>query len=245
MIQIGRALRFNENYVEEVEFAQKLGFEFFQIWFYNGFLSAKTFCEEKQQEIKDVSFPIILHALFDIADYDKYGQRVIEQVDFFDHKEVIIHSVCTSEKITEKTVYKLKEKIGIIHQELYKRNIKLFIENSSVIDGFMNTVEDLRIIFDSYPNIGLLLDIAHINNYEHLKEIVKMRFPECLHIADKHFGIAHEHLPLGDGDLDFKMIFNDFIPNYNGKVILEATDSIKGIEQSKRIMDSIFTKKLI
>ena len=52
-----------------------------------------------------------------------------------------------------------------------------------------------------------------------------MRFPECIHIADKHFNIAHEHIPLGDG-----------------RIILEATDTKSGIEKSKQIMNDLFGK---
>ena len=169
-----------------------------------------------------------------------YGNKFIEMVKYFGHNEVIIHPICKSEKISKNTVFILEKNIRKIHKKLLEHEVKLFLENNSIIDGFFNTVEDLSIVFNSNPDIGLLLDIAHINNYEHLNEIIKMRFPECIHIADKHFNIAHEHITLGEGDIDFENIFKNIIPHYNGRIILEATETIDGIKKSKHVLDNIF-----
>ena len=109
----------------------------------------------------------------------------------------------------------------------------------SVIDGFFNSVDELHIVFDANPDIGLLLDLAHINDYDHLRDIVKMRRPECIHIADKRFGIPHEHLPIGDGELDFKMIFQEIIPAYSGRLILEAVESEGDIIKSAKSLDEL------
>jgi len=240
MLQKGMALRFNEEYYAEAEYAKKLNFSFFQIWFFNGCLSINKLDEPKEKKVKENGFPIILHALFDINDFEKYDDKLLELLSFFNHKEVIIHPVCTSEKVSSRTVFVLAEKINHIHKRLQERQIKLFVENNSVMDGFFNTVDELRVVFDNNPNIGLLLDLAHINDYDHLNEIVKMRYPECIHIADKRFGIPHEHIALGEGDLDFTMIFEKIIPQYSGKIILEAVDTKEDVEKSKIIIDSLF-----
>jgi sugar phosphate isomerase/epimerase len=239
MIQFGLATH-KRNYFDEIDLAKSLGFDFFQIWLYNGSLSVDTLPEPKGKSILDASFPIIIHAVFDIPDFKIYDKIFFNTIEYFGHKEVIIHPICKKEQITNNTVYLLKENIEKISKKLSERGVKLFLENNSVIDGFFNTVDDLRIIFEPNPDIGLLLDLAHINNYDHLEEIVKMRYPECIHIADKHFSTAHEHITLGEGDLDFKMIFSKIIPGYNGKIILEAADSIDGIKKSKEIMNKIF-----
>lgn len=240
MVHNGMALRYKENYQSEIEFAKTLGFDFFQIWFFNGVLSVDSLQEPKENEIKDCGFPIIIHAVFDINDFEKHGQRLLELVDFFNHSEVIIHPVCTSEEISDETVYVLSGKLKSINNEFRKRKVKLYVENNSIIDRFFNTVEDLRVVFDHNADIGLLLDLAHINDNEHLRDIIKMRKPECIHIADKRFGVPHEHLTLGEGDLDFDMIFTQLIPKYEGRIILEAVDSKEDIEKSKRKIDSLF-----
>ena len=240
MVKKGISLSFKENYLDEIDYVRSLGFEFFQIWFINGTINVETLQEPKEEAIKDAKFPIILHVLFDLPDFEKYSKKLLYLIDYFEHKEVIIHPVCKTEQITKNTIFQLERKIGIIYKELKIRNVKLYVENNSVIDGFFNTVSDLRIIFDKYQDIGLLLDIAHINNYDHLKEIVQMRFPECIHITDKHFGISHEHLPLGEGELDFNMIFGNILKGYDGRIILEIIHSKNAIEKSNKILEKIF-----
>jgi len=186
--------------MEEIEFVKHLGFWFFQIWFYNGVLGIETLQEPKGNGIKKVSFPVILHVVLDMPEYEKYSKKLINLLNHFGRNEVIVHPVCKAEQITNKTMHLLKEKIESLHQELAVRNIKLYVENNSLIDGFFNTVEDLGMVFDVNPEIGLLLDLAHINNYDHLSKIVEMRFSECIHIADKHFNIIHEHPTLWMGN---------------------------------------------
>ena len=238
----GMALRFKEDYYNEIILAKEMNFDFFQIWFFNGKLSMSTQNISNENAIKYLDFPVILHAVFDIDDFEKYGQELIRLVKLFNHKEVIIHPVCTSKPITNMTVHTLNIKLIEINKKLKEQKVKLYVENNSIIDGFFNSVEDLYFVFKNSPDIGLLLDLAHINNYEHLKEIVSMRFPECIHIADKHFGIPHEHITLGTGDLDFKMIFSEIIRGYKGRVILEAVDTLENIKKSKYMIDGIFTQ---
>jgi len=240
MVTKGIALRFKEDYADEIKFAKSHNFDFFQVWFYNGELCANSLSEPREIKIKEHGFPIIIHAAFDINDFEKHGQRLLELVEFFGHSEVIIHPVCTSETITEKTVFTLAKKLDLIYEKLEKRDVKLYVENNSTIDGFFNSVEDLRVVFDNNTNFGLLIDLAHINDYDHLINIVKMRRPECIHIADKRFGVPHEHLTLGKGDLDFHMIFRDIIPDFDGRIILEAVKTKNGVAKSKGIIDRLF-----
>ena len=240
MIQKGTALPYRGNYIEEIEFIKSAGFEFFQIWFFKGDININTLSEPKDKSLKKANFPFILHAVFNIPDYEKYGQKLLDLLDYFEHDEVIIHPIFLDWHTTKDTIFLLAEKTQNLYVKLAAKGIKLYLENNSILDSCFNSVEELRVVFDANPNIGLLLDIAHINSYEHLKEIVNMRFPECIHIADKHFDIAHEHLPLGDGDLDFKMIFSDILSGYGGKIILEAIESKEMIIKSKQVIDDIF-----
>lgn len=240
MIQKGMALRYTGDYPNEIVLAKKLGFDFFQIWFFNGSLSIATLKEPKASQVKAYGFPVIFHAVLDINDFEKHGQALVNLLDDFGHDEVIIHPVCTSEAITHQTVYGLERKLNSMYRELKKRGIKLYVENNSLIDGFFNSVEELSVVFDRNPDIGLLLDLAHINDYEHLRGIVRMRYPACIHIADKHLCVQHEHIALGKGDLDFKLIFKEIIPHYQGRVILEAVGTEAEIERSKQVMDDLF-----
>ena len=244
MIQCGIQLlfgdRFNKNYFEEINYVKALGFDFFQVTFLNGSLRADALLEPREKAIKNALFPIILHVVFDMPDYEKYDEKLLYLLNFLEHKEVILHPIFELEPITNTTPYFFEKKIDKLHTKLSKYGIKLLVENNGIKEYFFNSSSDLKIIFEKYPEIGLILDIAHVNDYEHLKEIVNMRYPECIHIADRHFNVDHEHIPLGEGNLDFDKIFKEIIPNYNNKIILEAINSRNGIEQSKRIMDKLF-----
>ena len=226
------------------------GFEFFQIWFYHGELCIPSIPQPNEKIIKELDFPVIFHATFNPPDFEKYGQRLIELLDYFEHNEVIIHAICETEPVTNDSVLYLADNVQKIYDKLHRNGIKIYFENNSVyidkkgeINKFFNSVEDLRVVFDANPNIGLLLDVAHVNNYEHLKSIVDMRFPECIHIADKRTGVLHEHLPLGSGDMDFDMIFKDLLAGYDGSIILEAIQTWEDIAKSKTIIDNLFSNR--
>jgi len=45
-----------------------------------------------------------------------------------------------------------------------------------------------------------------------------------LHIADRRFSSNHEHLPIGEGEIDFELVFSKYLSGFNGKVILEISE---------------------
>ena len=240
MIEYGRSIRWFNNYKSEVEFSKLNKFEFMQIWFAKGELVLDKLLAPKEEQVLKSQFPVIIHAVYDIDDYDKYNDELICILKYLNHKEVIIHPVCKSVPVNSETIYILAENIYKTNQLLKKNNIKLYIENNSVIDKINYTPDDLKIIFDRNPDVELLLDIAHIDDYDHLQEILKVKFPKCLHIADKRFSVEHEHLPIGQGNLDFELIFQNYLKGYDGKIIFEVVDTDEEVIHSKDIIESIF-----
>ena len=243
MIEYGRSIRWFNNYKSEVEFSKLNKFEFMQIWFAKGELVLDKLLAPKEEQVLKSQFPVIIHAVYDIDDYDKYNDELICILKYLNHKEVIIHPVCKSVPVNSETIYILAENIYKTNQLLKKNNIKLYIENNSVIDKINYTPDDLKIIFDRNPDVELLLDIAHIDDYDHLQEILKVKFPKCLHIADKRFSVEHEHLPIGQGNLDFELIFQNYLKGYDGKIIFEVVDTDEEVIHSKDIIESIFYSK--
>lgn len=239
MIEYGRSIRWYNNYRDEVEFSEYNKFDFMQIWFVKGELALDKVLSPKEQYVLNSKFPVIIHALYDIDDYDKYNDELIRILKYLNHKEVIIHPVCESIPINSETIYTLAENIYKTNQLLKGSNIKLYIENNSVIDRINYTPEDLKIVFDRNPDVELLLDIAHIDDYSHLQKILEVKFPKCLHIADKRFSVEHEHLPIGQGELDFKLIFQNYLKGYDGKIIFEVVDTDEEIIKSKNIIERI------
>jgi sugar phosphate isomerase/epimerase len=240
MIEYGRSIRWFNNYKDEIEFSKSNKFDFMQIWFVKGELILDKVLSPKEQYILNSRFPVIIHAVYDLDDYDKYNSELMRILKFLNHKEVIIHPVCETFPVNSETIYILADNIYKTNQLLKENNIKLYVENNSVIDKVNYTPEDLKIVFDRNPDIELLLDIAHIDNYNHLQKIIEVKFPKCLHIADKHFNVQHEHVPIGQGELDFELIFQNYLKGYDGKIIFEVVGSNEEIVKSKNIIQKIF-----
>jgi len=115
-----------------------------------------------------------------------------------------------------------------------ENGIKLFLENNSKIDPINYNVKDLEIIFTQNLDIELLLDIAHIDDYKHLENIIKIKKPKMLHIVDKNFDIDHEYLAVGEGKIDFEYIFNEILIDFKGKIIFEVLDENEKIVKFKK-----------
>ncbi len=242
-MEYGRSIRWFNNYQDEIEFSKSNKFDFMQIWFAKGELVLDKVLCPKEKYILDCKFPAIIHAVYDINDYDKYNNELIRILKYLNHKEVIIHPVCEEHPVDSETINILAENIYKTNQLLKKDNIKLYIENNSVIDKINYTPSDLKIVFDRNPDVELLLDIAHIDNYNHLQEIINVKFPKCLHIADKRFNVEHEHIPIGQGELNFELIFQNYLKGYDGKIIFEVVNTDEEIIKSKDIIQKIFMER--
>ena len=239
MIQFGRSIRWYNDYDEEVDFCKRHGFDFLQIWYMKGDLALDKVSSPKEKHVREAGFPTIIHAVLDINEFEEHVPKIIHILRALDHKELIIHPVCESEPITEQSIYKLSQKVAAAFELLKVQGIELYIENNSRLDPINYTAEELAILFGQNREVELLLDVAHIDGYEHLEEILKIRTPKLLHVADKHFDVIHEHLPLGQGELDYRFIFKDHLKDFDGKIILEVVAEDEEIIRSKEILQEI------
>jgi sugar phosphate isomerase/epimerase len=242
-MEYGRSIRWFNNYRDEIEFSSLNKFSFMQIWFVKAELILDKVLSPKEQYVLNSNFPVIIHAVYDINDYDKYNSELVRILKFLNHKEVIIHPVCETIPVSAETIYVLADNIYKTNQLFKASNIKLYIENNSVIDKINYTPNDLKIVFDRNPDVELLLDIAHIDDYNHLQKILEVKFPKCIHIADKRFSVEHEHLPIGHGELDFELIFQNYLKGYDGKIIFEVVDTDEEIIKSKNTIQTVFESK--
>lgn len=231
MIQYCCLARFFNKYTEEVKFAQMNDFSFMQLWYDNNGLALLK--GDSIDTIKEHDFPAIIHAVLDINEFEKHIPRLIDILKLLKHNELIIHPVCKTELVTAKTNLKLNEKIKFALKYLSTEDIKLHLENNSKLDSIFQTFEDIKFIIDDNPSLEFLLDIAHIDNIEHLKNLVEIKLPRILHLADRNLRNIHEHLPVGQGDIDFNYIFKEIFPNYDGKIIFEIIQSDKDIVDSR------------
>ena len=89
--------------------------------------------------------------------------------------------------VDPQTEYELAEHVLDFSQKAKARGIIWYLENNSVLDIFHYKKEDLEIVYKADSYVEQLLDIAHIDNYQHLEDIISVKFPRCLHAAGKHF----------------------------------------------------------
>lgn len=79
------------------------------------------------------------------------------------------------------------------------------------VDGFVDGIDGMR----------LILDVGHANTTGNLKEFLKIVLPKAyhMHIHDNH-GRKDEHLPLGQGSINWDKVMPEIVKNYKGKIIV-------------------------
>jgi len=107
LIEYGRSLRRRNPYEQEIKFSADNNFDFLQVWYKKGELLVDSLGKPRAPKIKESGFPVIFHALMDINDFGEYSQDLLKILDYFCHREVIIHPVCESEEINDHSIEKL------------------------------------------------------------------------------------------------------------------------------------------
>lgn len=245
MVEIGRNIRWEAPYEQEVELSKRIGCSFMQVWFYRGDILINSSGKDKLKLIKKMNYPIVIHAVIDLVEFENDVLSVLEILKKLELKELIIHPNCKITPIDSESIYKLRNEINKASKLLAKNDIKLYIENNCRISPINYCSDDVNIVFSDNDDIELLIDIAHIDSYEHLSSLKNIKYPKMLHLADKHFDVAHEHLPIGEGELDFEMIFKDILSNYSGKIILEIDQNDSAIiDSTGKIRDLLSVKTI-
>ncbi|HHD2754505.1 TPA: TIM barrel protein [Clostridium perfringens] len=242
MPQLGCLARFFNRYKDEVKFAKENNFDFMQLWYDNKGLCLHEDDKEFIHTINKHNFPTIIHAVLNINEFEEHIPKLLNILNKLNHKELIIHPICENEEINKETIDKLDKSVKYALNILNPYVITLFLENNSKLDPIFTNTNEIQKIFIQNKDLEFLLDIAHIDNMNHLEEMLKVKKPKILHIADRHFDLVHEHLPLGQGDIDFQYIFSNLLPEYDGKIILEIVNSNLDIINSKNILENIFIK---
>lgn len=236
MVTIGCLARFNNPYENEVKFAKENKFEIMQVWYDKDGIRKHETEENRLDEIIKSGFQTIIHAVLDINEMLQHIPKLIKILTILNQKELIIHPICHSEVINENTMLKLTGVISEILKLLKSEEITLYLENNSKLDPIFSTSKEIELMFSKNPELEFVLDIAHIYNYEHLREMISVKMPKKLHITDSHFDVIHEHIPIGDGDIDFKYIFSEILPNFEGEIIIELANEDKDIINAKEII---------
>lgn len=241
--RIGCCARYFNKYEDEVRFAKENGFNFMQLWYDKNGLGLHKDSGSKVDLIDSFNFPTIIHAVLNISDFEEHIPKIKNIMKKLNHSRLIIHPIYHSQKINEMTIHKLSEVIGFTLECLKEDGIKVYIENNSLKTPIFTSKEELELIFNTHRDLEFLLDIAHIQSYEHLQELVKIKAPQILHIADKHFDVIHEHIPFGEGELDFNYIFNEVLNEFDGDIIIEVVTSDEDIINAKEYLQKYYCMK--
>ncbi len=241
MVRVGRNVRWLNDYRMEVEFSKDAEFEFHQVWYDCNGISIKNLSEPIAEKLRDFEFPCIIHALLDISEFEQHVYSIRDISKIIGAEDVIIHPVCKKEKINDSTMVKLSENVKQANIVLKQVGLTLYIENNSKIDPINYKADEIKFLFDENPEVEFLLDIAHIDSYKHLEDMVSIKMPKKLHLSDKRQHVPHEHLPLGKGNIDFKYVFSNVLKKFDGDIIFEIIENDNLILQSKRMVDRLLT----
>lgn len=111
-----------------------------------------------------------------------------------------------------------------------KYGVALAVENMDVQKEFevVKTSEHIQKLTKHFAaeKLGVVMDTTHLSSVPRIVEFIENT--DCIvhaHLSDARItdrGTVDTHLPLGEGDLDFRQVFDALLPNYAGIVSLET-----------------------
>lgn len=249
-MRIGRNIRDLEiPFKDEVRFSLENNFDIIQLWYHKGVIDM-TYESDSISDIKNSGINVIIHGAFDINDFDKFEDDFINKLVELKMHEVILHPMIKTEEVNNETDKILVDKVLGMCNRLNKLNITVYIENNHKYMQSFYTLDQWKRFWNKAPkNAEFLLDIVHVlfcDDYDYLKELVDIKYPKALHIADTVKGMVgskHTHLPIGNGIIDFKKIFQEILLNYDGLIILEIKNLDSSIIDSKNKLIQYLNKE--
>jgi len=226
MIKYGFNARYKHDLQNEIALAKENGFDFLQLY-YRGDCQELDRLSADEGKIKEGNFPVIIHAVIDIAEFETAIPRISQILKNLNLSELIIHPVNSKKLVSTELIPKIEKTLASLSE------ITVFLENNSRLDPVFQTQTEIKMMFENNPRLELLLDLAHIDDYDHLGQIITIKAPKILHISDRHLEVIHEHLPIGMGNIDFKKIFKEFLPSFDGRVIFEISSGFDDILESR------------
>lgn len=239
MATFGCLARYFRPFESEVAFARTNGFAFLQLWYDHRGLCLDGSSSVDLDRVRNAGIPTIIHAVMELQALEAGAGDLLGTVQALDHRELIIHPICQEEPNTTATAGRLSTAMDRLLAPLRGLGVTVFLENNSRLDSIFQTVEDVGRVLGENPGLEFLLDVAHMDDLDHLRRLVAVRRPRLLHVADRHLAAIHEHLPVGEGDIDFGTVFRDVLPDYRDRIILEIVQSDEAILASKQKLEGL------
>ncbi len=125
---------------------------------------------------------------------------------------------------------RLVESFERIMTQAQKRNVRLAVENMDVqkemeVIKWSEDVKRLRKHFEK-ENLGIVMDTTHLSSVPQILRFIQdTGVISHMHLSDAKItpqGAVATHLPVGEGELDFKQVFNGLLPHFHGIVSFET-----------------------
>lgn len=225
MIKYGLSAAYCKLYSCQLIEALNNNFGFLQVSYFNSKIALFREYIDPIEIIRQNLVPIVLHA---VLDYNLINENTYDIIDIINNipcKDLIIHPISQkvyNENILDDFVENMKQIVLIAKAN----GIKTYIENNARNIYILNSAEQFKYVFSKLPDLELVLDIAHLNSLDELETLINIKYPKILHVADRNYNIEHEHLFLGEGEIDYEYIFTNHLKNFSGKLIFEAQGDI-------------------
>ncbi|MFC2048919.1 sugar phosphate isomerase/epimerase family protein [Elusimicrobiota bacterium] len=147
-------------------------------------------------------------------------KKIFEWKKYLHLEHVVIHpgySPSSDKNIIEKVYENFAETIIDIINTAEKSGVIILLENIGIDNKYIDREYDFFLKISDRFNLDICLDTGHLNvawKTPLILEGIKQRI-KAYHISD-NFGIADEHLPVGEGNISWEMyaknIFNETVP---------------------------------
>jgi sugar phosphate isomerase/epimerase len=147
---------------DEINFSRENGFDIVQLWYKQGVISM-AYEEDPISAIQREDFPVILHAAFDINDFNSYRDDIISVLKKLNHKELILHPMIKTEEVNDITHQRLVDEVLKLCQRLYDLDIVVYVENNHAhMKSFYYPKQWKEFFEKAPPNVELLIDFVHV-----------------------------------------------------------------------------------
>jgi sugar phosphate isomerase/epimerase len=143
---------------------------------------------------------------------------------------------CTGKLVPEKVWQLQKETMREIGKAATEYGVIACLENMPDIPDFLcRYPEEIEGIIEDIEGVSMTIDFGHANTLGKVKDFIKI-IPKAshIHIHDNH-GKSDEHLPLGEGTINWKDLSGKILNGYQGVVVVEG----RSIPEAKRSMSII------
>lgn len=228
--KIGGSTYCKQNLYSELQNLKKIGYDFAELDLGLPIEPNKIF-ENNIKRVKNI-IPILSAHLPEIDFKEEEIERCKKFIEILSNQNInlfIIHLF--SRNLQTYNNFDLKIK-GL-------KQLTDFAKNKSSVLALENTEEDVDLlekVFERIPEINFCLDIGHANLFAKENRSVVLikkfgKFLKHIHVHDNFGGNDEEsdlHLPIGEGKIDFKPIFDELKKiRYSDNISLEVFNSDK------------------